>query len=156
MTRSSQHVAAAVAVFSLLGAYTVHAGQAPQAARPKLVAPMKGDARVEITKPNTRVVGKDVVTTFLLKNVEAKPIAGLRVDEHWYNAAGQPVSGNTYRHRMPLQPGEVITVTLKLPRKPDLSRNQMTFAHVNGKIKQKIVPKLEMPKAPAVETTKAK
>lgn len=155
MSRSSQHVAAAVAVF-LLGAYTVHAGQAGTSTRPKLVAPVKGDARVEITKPNTRVVGKEVVTTFMLKNIEAKPIAGLRVDEHWYSGSGEVVAGNTFRHKMPLQPGEVINVTLKLPHTAKLSRNQLTFAHVNGKIKQTTVAKLEMPKQEAVQTTGAR
>jgi hypothetical protein len=154
MTRSSQHIATATAVLSLLGAYSVHAGQATPAARPKLVAPMKGEARVEITKPNTKIVGKVVVTTILLKNIEPKPIAGLKVDEHWYDRAGTPVSGTTYRHRMPLQPDEVITIVLRTPHTPQLSRNQYTFGHSNGKIKQKVVPKLVAPKPEVVQTAK--
>ena len=88
--------------------------------------------------------------------IEARPIAGLRFDEHWYSASGEAVAGNTFRHKMPLQPGEVINVTLKLPHTAKLSRNQLTFAHVNGKIKQTTVAKLEMPKQEAVQTTGAR
>jgi uncharacterized protein YcfL len=155
MSPSSQHVAAAVAALSLLGAYSVQAGQAtPATSRPKLVAPVKGEARVEITKPNTKVAGKDVVTTMMLKNIEPKPIAGLKVEEHWYDRSGTPVSGTTYRHRMPLQPGEVITIVLRTPHTPQLSRNQYTFGHSNGKITQKIVPKLVAPKPEVMPTSK--
>ena len=154
MTRSSLHVTVAVAVFSLLGMYTAHAGQAEKAARPKLVAPMKGEARVEITKPDTKVTGQQVVTTMILKNIEPKPIAGLKVEEHWYDRSGTPVSGTTYRHKMPLQPGEVITIVLRTPRTPQLSRNQYTFGHSNGKIKQTVVRKLVAPKPEVVQTAK--
>jgi hypothetical protein len=143
MTRWSQYVAAAVAVFSLLGAHPAYAGQAE---RPKLVPVMKGPARVEITKPNTKVTGKEILTTILMKNIENRPIAGLRVEEHWYDKAGAPVAGTTYRHPRPFQPGEVITIVLKTPRTPQLSRNQYTFAHINGQIKQTVVPKLVAPK----------
>ena len=151
MTRSSLHVAAAAAVFSLLAAYPAYTGQAP--ARPKLVAPVKGDARVEITRPDTKLKGKEVVTTIMLKNVEAKPIAGLRVQEHWYDKSGTPIAGETYRHRMPLQPGEVITIVLRTPHSSQLARNQYTFNHINGAIKQKVVPKLVAPKPEVVQTT---
>ena len=48
--------------------------------------------------------------------VDAKPIAGLRVEEHWYDKSGNPVAGTTYRHPRPLFPEEVITVVLKTPR----------------------------------------
>ena len=146
MTRS---IAATLAVFGLVGAYAAHAGQAE---RPKLVPVIKGPARVEITKPNTKVTAKEIVTTILMKNIESKPIAGLRVEEHWYDKSGNPVAGTTYRHPRPLMPAEVITIVLKTPRTPELSRNQYTFAHVNGTIKQTVVPKLVAPK-PTVPKT---
>jgi acyl dehydratase len=147
MTRSG-HVAAGVAVFSVVGLFAAQAAQDP---RPKLVSPVKGPAKVEITRPNTKVVGKEVVTTILLKNIEAKPIAGLKVDENWYDAGGTPVGGNTYRHPRPLQPGEVIKVELRSARTPQLNRNQCSFSHVNGPINQKVVPKLELPKPEATK-----
>lgn len=112
----------------------------------KLVAPIRGNAKVEITKPTTKVTAKEIVTTFLLKNIEVAPIAGLKVEENWYDKAGNPVMGDTFRHPRPLQPGEVITVTFKTPRSPAMQRNQYLFSHANGNVKQAVVPKIEVPK----------
>lgn len=112
----------------------------------KLVAPVRGNAKVEITKPNTRIVGKEIVTTFLMKNVEAAPIAGVKVEENWFDKGGNPVMGDVFRHMKPLRPGEVITVTFRVPRSPNMQRNQYLFSHANGNLKQSVVPKLEVPK----------
>jgi len=117
-----------------------------QDAPPKLVAAFRGPAKVEITKPATRIVGSDVVTTILLKNLESAPIAGLKVEENWYDAKGTPVGGDVFRQRKPIQPGEVIKIELRSPRPPQGSRNQYGFTHTNGTIKQTIVPKLPAPK----------
>ena len=116
------------------------------AAAQKLIAPIRGNAKVEMTKPATKVSAKEIVTTFLLKNIEVAPIAGLKVEENWYDKAGNPVMGDTFRNLKPLQPGEVITVTFKTPRVPAMQRNQYLFSHANGIIKQQVVPKIEVPK----------
>ena len=116
------------------------------AAAQKLIAPIRGNAKVEMTKPATKVSAKEIVTTFLLKNIEAAPIAGLKVEENWYDKAGNPVMGDTFRNLKPLQPGEVITVTFKTPRVPAMQRYQYLFSHANGIIKQQVVPKIDMPK----------
>ena len=116
------------------------------AAAQKLIAPIRGNAKVEMTKPTTKVSAKEIVTTFLLKNIEAAPIAGLKVEENWYDKAGNPVMGDTFRNLKPLQPGEVITVTFKTPRVPAMQRNQYLFSHANGIIKQQVVPKIDVPK----------
>ena len=112
----------------------------------KLVAPVRGNAKVEITKPNTKVTGKEIVTTFLLKNIEAAPIAGLKIEENWYDKAGNPVMGDTFRHPKPLKPGEVVAISFKTPRSPSMQRNQYLFTHANGIVKQQVVPKIEVPK----------
>ena len=132
---------AGLQVAAVVAAVGVGGGAAAQ----KLVAPVRGNAKVEITRPNTRVVGKEIVTTFLLKNVEAAPIAGVKVEENWYDKGGNPVMGDTFRHPKPLQPGEVITVSFKSPRSAAMQRNQYLFTHANGIIKQSVVPKLEPP-----------
>ena len=111
------------------------------------VAPMRGNAKVEITRPNTKVVGKEIVTTFLMKNIEAAPIAGVKVEENWFDKAGNPVMGDVFRYTKPLQPGEVISVSFKVPRSPNMQRNQYLFSHANGNLKQSVVPKLDVPKA---------
>ncbi len=75
MNRASQVLAAAVAVaFSGLSSLA--------AAQNKLVAPVHGEAKIEVTKPATKAVGKDVVTTILVKNVDKAPIAGFKVEEY--------------------------------------------------------------------------
>jgi hypothetical protein len=120
-------------------------GQAP-AARPRLVAPIRGEAPLGYTKPEVKpakIGGKDfVVTTMQVKNLSTGAIAGLKIDEFWYNKAGDPVTGANFRHPRPLQPGEVITVTLQTPRNPAMDRNQYKFEHANGTIKMTLLPKL--------------
>jgi hypothetical protein len=145
MARLSRHIAAAVAAFGLLGFAGAQLGAQD---KPRLVSPHKGTARVEITKPVTKIVRGEVVTTLLLKNLEAKPIAGLKVEEHWYTVAGQPYGSNVYRHRRPIQQNEVIQIEFRMKRSPQQSRNRFTFAHINGDIKQTIVPKLDPPPPP--------
>jgi hypothetical protein len=119
---------------------------AAPAARPKLVAPVRGVAQLGYTKPvtkNAKIGGRDfIVTTIQVKNMATGAIAGLKVDEFWYDKAGNPVTGDTYRHPRPLQPGEVITITLETPRNATMFRNQYNFTHANGDIKASPQPKL--------------
>jgi len=136
----SQRTVAIVAAIGLLGATGAYAGQAP--ATRKLISPVRGEATVEITKPNTKVVGSDVVTVILVKNTSTAPIAGFKIEENWYDKSGTPVAGDVYRHTKPFMPDEVITVTLKTPRKPSMSSNQYQFSHANGVVKPKTVAKL--------------
>jgi hypothetical protein len=134
------------AVATAMGAGASFAGQAPAAAR-KLVAPVRGEANVEITKPDTKVIGNDVVTIIYVKNVATAPIAGFKIEENWYNKAGDAMGGDVYRHPRPLQVGETIQITLKTPRARVIGRNnQYQFSHANGVVKPKMVPKLEVPK----------
>jgi hypothetical protein len=123
-------------------------GQPPaaQGAKPRLIAPIRGVAQVSYTKPvvkRGKVGGKDfVITTIQIKNMATGPIAGLKVDDFWYDRAGGPLPSDSYRHPRPLQPGEVITVTLETPADPRMNRNQWQFSHANGEIKPTLVPKL--------------
>lgn len=109
----------------------------------KLVAPVRGPAKVEITRPATKTSRTEMITTIMLKNMETAPIAGLKIEENWYDKAGNPIGGDVYRHKKPVQPGEVITIVLRTPRSASLSRNQCSFTHANGAIKQTVVPKIE-------------
>jgi hypothetical protein len=124
---------------------TPPAGQAATA-KPRLVPPVRGEAPLGYTKPVVKagkIEGKDfIITTIRVKNLATGSIAGLKVDEFWYDKAGDPVTGDTFRHPKPLQPGEVITVTLETPRNPKMDRNQYNFSHANGTIKAQLLPKL--------------
>jgi hypothetical protein len=109
----------------------------------KLVAPVRGQAELGFTNPVSKRVGNMIVTTIKVKNLAAGPIAGLKVDEFWYDKDGNPVTGSQpFRWRKPLQPGEVIDVVLQVPRNPAMNRNQYKFEHANGTIKATLLPKL--------------
>jgi hypothetical protein len=120
--------------------------QGAPAERPRLVAPVRGVAQIGYTKPlvkRGKVGGKDfVITTMQIKNMAAGPIAGLKVDDFWYDKGGNPLPSDSYRHPRPLQPNEVITVTLETPADPRMNRNQWQFSHANGEIKPVLVAKM--------------
>src|SRR5687767_13695489 len=73
---------------------TAQSGQTP-AAKPRLVAPVRGEAALGYTKPvvkPAKIGGRDfIVTTMQIKNLSTGAVAGLKVDEFWYNKAGDPV-----------------------------------------------------------------
>jgi hypothetical protein len=109
----------------------------------KLVAPVRGEALLGYLKPVTKQEKNMIVTTIKVKNLSGGAIAGLKVDEFWYDKDGNPVTGSQpFRWRKPLQPGEVIEVTLQVPRDPRMNRNQYKFEHANGTIKTQLLPKL--------------
>jgi len=109
----------------------------------KLVPPVRGEAVIGYLKPVSKREGNMIVTTIKIKNLSNGAIAGLKVDEFWYDKAGDPVTGTQpFRWRKPLQPGEVIDVVLKVPTNPKMDRNQYKFEHSNGTIKTQLLPKL--------------
>lgn len=118
--------------------------QAP-GARPRLVAPVRGTAEIGYLKPNVKIGQVDgkpfVITVMTIKNMASAPIAGLKVDDFWYDRTGNPLPSDSYRHPRPLQPGEVITVTLQTPRDNRMNRNQWQFSHANGEVKPTLVAK---------------
>ena len=139
----------AVAGMVVLLAPAAFAGQAPTAAAPaapaaprKLISPVRGEAQVEYTKPNTKVAGAEVVTVIMVKNVSNAPIAGFKLEESWIDKAGTMSGGDTYRHPKPFMPGEIITVTLRTPKNTRMASNSYNFSHANGTVKPKSVPKI--------------
>jgi hypothetical protein len=116
---------------------------ADEGAAKKLVAPVRGEALIGYLTPVTKSEGNMIVTTIRIKNLSSGAIAGLKVDEFWFDKAGQPVTGaQTFRYRKPLQPGEVIDVVLRVPRDERMNRNTYQFEHANGKIKTQQLKKL--------------
>jgi hypothetical protein len=128
-----------VIVGALLLASAHAAAQAPPT---KFVTPFKGEASVEMSPPQAKAEGNLVVTTFKVKNTSPGPLVGFKVDEYWYNAKGETVSGSpSFRVPKPFMPGEIVEVTLKSPKAADMSRKITMFAHANGKVKPKQVTK---------------
>ena len=126
------------------------ADQAKPAAKPaaapaapvRSAPPIRGQAELGYTKPVSKRTGANIITTIKVKNLSLGSIAGLKVDEFWYDKGGDPVTGDTFRYKKPLQPQEVITVTLTTPVNPKMDRNQYKFEHLNGTIKTTLLPKL--------------
>ncbi len=126
-------------VGALLLASTVAAQQPPPLT--KFVTPLKGEVQVEMLAPQAKYEGSTLVTKFKIKNISKGPIAGLKVDEYWYNKKGDTVSGSqTFRVPKPLMPGEIVEVVLRSPKHPEMSTNIYMFAHANGKVKPTRVP----------------
>jgi len=133
-----------VVIIGVLLLASVSAAQAPPPA--KFVTPFKGEASVEMMPASTKADGNVVITTFKVKNTSPGPLVGFKVDEYWYNAKGETVSGSqSFRVLKPFMPGDVVEVTLKSPRHADMSapgvRKMTMFAHTNGKVKPKQVSK---------------
>jgi len=129
-------------VGALLLASVATAGQ--PAVATKFITPIKGQALIELTAPQARAEGNMVVTHIKVKNVSKGPIAGFKVDEYWYNAKGEAVSGSQpFRSLKPFMPGDIIDVVLKSPKTSDMARVNRVFSHANGTIKPTTVPALK-------------
>ena len=115
------------------------------AGRPGLVAAVQGIARIGYLRPQTSQEGGELVTTIRIKNLDDGVIAGFTVEEVWYDAIGEPVTGTTYRHRQPFLPGDIIDVTLRIEATPDTARNAHTFRHQGGDISLRVLETLEDP-----------
>ena len=122
------------------GAETAATGE-----RPRFVPPVRGTASIEILTPKTTIEGTDVVTRLKIRNASLGAIAMLRVDETWYDKAGNALPGDTQRRRQLFMPGEVIDVELRVPRNPKFNSNNFQFSHANGKIDVKTVKSFPTP-----------
>ena len=143
MTRGTRMAVAFTGAVLLLSGAFAHAQTPAAAGGTKLISPVRGQAEIGYLTPVSKREGGMVVTTIKIKNMAAAPIAGLKVDEFWYDKAGEPVTGaQPFRYRKPLMPGEVIDVVLRVPTNPRMSSNQYKFEHANGTIKATRLPKL--------------
>ena len=116
--------------------------QAAPAAPAKFVPSIRGEAPVSMTKPVVKRLNGEIVTTFKVKNPSTTgSIAGLKISEFWYDASGNPVSGDEFRYRKPLMPGEVIDVELRSPVNPKMASSQYKFEQANGNVKPTVVAK---------------
>jgi hypothetical protein len=122
----------------IVGVVLMAAATAAQSPAPptKFVTPFKGEALLEMMPSKASNEGNLVVTKFKVKNVSPGPLVGFKVEEFWYNAKGQTVSGSqAFRMQKPFMPGDVVEVTLKSPKTADMERKLTTFSHQHGKVK---------------------
>jgi hypothetical protein len=142
-------LAFACAALTAAGAY---AGQAKPAAPaqtapaptapPRLMPALHGEAQLARTAPVVKREGKNIITKFKVKNNSKQPIAGLKIEEFWYDAKGTVVNGDTFRNPKPLQPDQVIEITLTDASNGKEQTNNYKFTHSNGTVKPTLVPKL--------------
>jgi hypothetical protein len=148
MKRFLRATAALVVGGGLLVAGSLAAAQqtaTPPAQKSKWVMPVKGVAELAVLPAKSAVKGKEVVTTVTFKNLATAPIAGLQIDEYWYDKSSNMLPGGQARVRKLIQPGEVVTITMTTPVSPQLAgaQNRLKFKHANGDIKVTQVKKLQ-------------
>ena len=117
-------------------AQTGQSAPAPQATQTrKFVPPVRGEAQIEILRPDTKVVGDEVVTKIKIRNASNGSIALLTLSETWYDKQGNAMPGDSQKYRKPFLPREVIEMELRTPKNPKFFQNNFQFTHANGKIK---------------------
>ena len=109
----------------------------------KYVPPIRGTADIAYVAPKTQVKNNTVITTIIVKNTSTGAIAGLKVEEYWWDKGNNPVTGDSVRLSTPLAPGETATVTLETPKDPRMFRNTYVFRHAFGQITATPVKSLE-------------
>jgi hypothetical protein len=127
-------IAVAAALLSLTAAPSQ--AQTPAPVLKKSAPPTRGTAELGYVLTQKRE-GKMIVTTFQVKNLAAGSIAGLTITEFWYDKAGNALqgTGDRQRLRLPLQPGEITTLTMRSPEVPGMNAPQYKFEHSNGQVK---------------------
>ena len=110
-----------------------------------LVPTVRGLAEISYTQPQARREQDLIITSMRVKNVSENAIAGFRVDEFWFDAAGNTVTGDTFRIRAPFLAGQVLDVELRVPRDPAMDRSNYEFTHQNGDIKAVLADEIEAP-----------
>ena len=108
--------------------------------------PIRGEALVEYSPPQTRREKDLVVTRITVKNASAAPIARLAVEETWYDKANAVITAGKGSITGLLQPGEIQVLVIETPFRQGMNANNFTFTHANGTVKPTRVPKLEAPK----------
>jgi uncharacterized protein YcfL len=112
------------------------AGQAQVPAKAKFLPPVKGVATIEVVRMPSKRVGKEMVTVLKIRNTSKAPINLLKLDEYWYDKSGKMVSGDQQAHKKaPIQPGEIVEITLRSPVAAGMERNQIMFRHAYGDAK---------------------
>ena len=137
----------AVLMLGFLGSTALAQDTQTPAAPRKIVPPVRGEAQIEILKPDTKVVGGEVVTKLKIRNASTGSIALLSVADTWYDREGNVLPGDAQKYRKPFLPGEVIEMELHTPKNPKMFQNTLQFSHANGKIKVTTVK--SFPTAPA-------
>jgi hypothetical protein len=133
----------AMVVFAGIPAAFAQAAPAQEQPKAVWINPVRGIAEIQYVRPVIKREKDVIVTTITVKSVSTAPIARLTLEEFWYDAAGNPVTGDKQFLKKPLMPGETATLVLRTPVKENMKGNQLKFSHQNGTVKTKVVTKFE-------------
>lgn len=111
----------------------------------RLVPTVRGLAEIGYEQPTARRDGSFIVTRFRVKNLAENAIAGLQVDEFWFDSDGNTVTGDSVRFREPVLTGQVVDIELRVPRNTAMDRSNYEFSHQNGEIKATLFDTIEDP-----------
>jgi hypothetical protein len=85
---------------------------------------------------SSKRVGKEMVTVVKVRNTSKAPINLLKLDEYWYDQNLKIVSGDQQAYKKaPIQPGEIVEITMRSPVKPGMLQSQIMFTHAYGTVK---------------------
>jgi hypothetical protein len=132
--RSAAAIALALAMFA-------PAGGSLLAQTKKNAPPLKGPIEVGYDMTAKRE-GDKYITIFHVKNISATgSIIGLQIDQYFYDKANQPLQGTGDRQRVktPINPGEVVTITLTSNTVPGMQSPQHKFSYRDGTVKPKLM-----------------
>ena len=110
-----------------------------------LVATIRGAGQIGYLQPRTSRDGSEMVTTVRVQNNSSGPLAAFKIDEFWYDRAGDTVTGGSYRMTKPFMVGEIIEVELRIPRNSRMSRSNYEFTHKNGEIEATLFEEMDEP-----------
>ena len=120
-----------------------------------LVRTQRGTAEIAYTQPvasRERIDGtRYIVTTIRIRNLAEYAIAGFQVDEFWFDADGNTVTGDRVRIAEPIMTGEIRDVELRVPRVSTMDRSNYEFSHQNGDILATLFDEIEDPPEPEEE-----
>ena len=133
--RSAAAIALALALFA-----PAAAGLSAQTPMKKNAPPLKGPIEVGYMQLPAKREGDKIITVFKIKNISATgSIIGLQIDQYFYDKSNQPLQGTGDRQRVktPINPGEVVTITLTSNTVPGMANPQHKFSYRDGTIKPK-------------------
>ena len=109
----------------------------------ELVATIRGAGQIGYLQPLTQREGNEMVTTIRIENRSTGALAGFKVDEFWYDRAGDTVTGGSFRLQKPFLQGDIVEVTLRIPRNNRMSRSNYEFTHKNGDIEATLAEEMD-------------
>ena len=117
----------------------------------ELVPTQRGTADIGYTQPRAQTQGGFIITTFRIQNTSENAIAGFTVDEFWFDADGNTVTGDQIRFREPIAVNGVRDIELRVPQVSAMDRSNYEFSHQHGEVVTTLLDEIEAPPEPEEE-----